>query len=186
MVSLQPSCPIIAGAAELPSTQINIAEQQLEKHSTDRTILWEELPKASTEKCPTDRIILWEELPKATTEITKDASEEEREMMKEMVVPSFSGASINTSLPSMMWNSYDEMAKTEAGTVDMIPICPTVSGIFEFPDSKQINECLLDSQSTWEKPSNHDENINTECALHLKGHANLVEQKVGKKSSRPF
>ncbi|XP_067435298.1 uncharacterized protein ehbp1l1a isoform X8 [Thunnus thynnus] len=185
MVSLQPSCPIIAGAAELPSTQINIAEQQLEKHSTDRTILWEELPKASTEKCPTDRIILWEELPKATTEITKDASEEEREMMKEMVVPSFSGAAINTSLPSMMWNSYDEMAKTEAGTVDMIPICPTVSGIFEFPDSKQINECLLDSQSTWEKPSNHDENINTECALHLKGHANLVEQKVGKKSSCP-
>lgn len=187
MVSLQPSCPVIAGEAELPCTQINIAEQQLEKHSTDRTILWEELPKAITERCPTDRIVLWEELPKATTEITRDASEEEREMIKEMVsmVPSFPDAAINTSLSSMMWNSYDEMAKTEAGTVDMIPTCPTVSGIFEFPDSKQINECLLDSQSTWEKPSNHDEIIKTECALHLKGHADLIEQMVEKKSSCP-
>ncbi|XP_029311069.1 uncharacterized protein ehbp1l1a isoform X1 [Cottoperca gobio] len=67
MVSLQPSCPIVAGATEL-QTQVNNAEQQLQKHHTSRTILWEELPKSTTIKCPTDKTILWEELPKVTTE----------------------------------------------------------------------------------------------------------------------
>ncbi|CAK6968618.1 uncharacterized protein ehbp1l1a isoform X9 [Scomber scombrus] len=167
MVSLQPSCPVVAGAAEIPSIEINIAKQQLDKKPTHRTVLWEELPKAITEHCSTDRTIEWEELPKATTEITRDASEEEREMIKEMV-QSFPSAAINTRLPSMMWNNDDEIkTKTEAGTVDMIPICTTASGIFEFPDTKQTNEGLQYSQATWEKPSKHEEIRNTECVPYF-------------------
>ncbi|XP_044041123.1 uncharacterized protein ehbp1l1a isoform X12 [Siniperca chuatsi] len=187
-VSLQLSCPIVAGAAELPSeTQINNAEQQLEKDSTNRTIQWEELPKATTVKCPTDMTILWEELPKVTTEVTRNASEEE--MIKEMVstVPSFPGAAMITSLPSMKFDTDDEMkTNTEVGMADLLPLCPTASRIFELTaTAKQRNECLLDSGSIWDKPSKDNEIITTEGALHLKGHADLVEQMVDKKSSCP-
>ncbi|XP_049425539.1 uncharacterized protein ehbp1l1a isoform X5 [Epinephelus fuscoguttatus] len=141
MVSLQPSCPIVAGAAEHSSqTQINNAEQLLEKPPTNKTILWEELPKATTIKFPTDKTIQWEELPKATTEVTRNASEGEMEMIKEMV-----------SLPSMTLDTGDEMkTDTEAGMADLLPTGPK----FEFiATAKQTNECLLDSKSTWEKPS---------------------------------
>ncbi|KAL7375270.1 hypothetical protein ABVT39_014511 [Epinephelus coioides] len=141
MVSLQPSCPIVAGAAEHSSqTQINNAEQLLEKPPTTKTILWEELPKATTIKFPTDKTIQWEELPKATTAVTRNASEGEMEMIKEMV-----------SLPSMTLDTGDEMkTDTEAGMADLLPIGPK----FQFiATAKQTNECLLGSKSTWEKPS---------------------------------
>lgn len=150
MVSLQPSCPIVADAAELPSpTQINHDEQQLEKHPTNRTIQWEELPKATTIKCPTDKTILWEELPKVTT-VTGKASKEGPEMIKEMVSP-----------PSMMVDTGDEMkANPEAGMADLLQIDPTVRGISEFTATvKQTNECLLDSKSTWDKPSKANEMV---------------------------
>lgn len=187
MVSPQPSCPIVADAAKLPSqTQINNAEQQLQKHPTNSTILWEELPKATTVKYPTDKTIFWEELPKVTTEVTGNASEEEMEMTKEMVrmAPLFPGAATITSTPSMMLDTDDEMkTNIEGGVVGLLPICP-VSGIFEFTaTAKQANECQLDSESTWDKPSKDNEIIATEDALHLKGHADLVEQMVDTKSS---
>lgn len=184
MVSLQPSCPIVAGAAELLSqTQINNVEQQLEKQRTNRAILWEELPKATTVKCPTDKTILWEELPKVTIEVTRNSSEEEMTMIKEMVsmVPSFPGTAMITNLPSLMLDTDDEMkTKTEAG-MDLLRMCPTVSSIFEFTaTAKQTNEFLLKSESTWDKPSKDYEIITTEGARHLKGHADPVEQMVDK------
>ncbi|XP_031733538.1 uncharacterized protein ehbp1l1a isoform X6 [Anarrhichthys ocellatus] len=157
MVSLQPSCPVVAGAAQLSSqTQINNAEQRLQKHPTNRTIVWEELPKAPTVKCPTDQTILWEELPKVTTEATKNTSEEEMEMTKERV-----------SLSSMMLNTGDEMKRyTEAGIVDQLPEHPTVSDIFEFTaTAKQTDECLLDSKSTWDTPS-EDNDIVDKTSSH--------------------
>ncbi|XP_068569758.1 uncharacterized protein ehbp1l1a isoform X2 [Cebidichthys violaceus] len=157
MVSLQPSCPVVAGAAQLPSqTQINNAEQRLQKHPTNRTIVWEELPKAPTVKCQTDQTILWEELPKVTTEATKNSSEEEMEMTKERV-----------SLSSMMLNTGDEMKTyTEAGIADQLPIHPTVSDIFEFTaTAKQTDECLLDSKSAWDTPS-EDNDIVDKMSSH--------------------
>ncbi|XP_037615260.1 uncharacterized protein ehbp1l1a isoform X4 [Sebastes umbrosus] len=154
-VSPQPSCPIVAGAAELPSqTQINNAEQQLQKHPTNRTILWEELPKATTIKCPTDKTILWAELPKVTTEVTRNevtrkASEEEMEFIKEMA-----------SLSSMLLIGDEMTTDTEAGMTDLSPISPTVSGVFEFAiTARQTDECLLDSKSTWDTPSKDNEMV---------------------------
>uniref|UniRef100_A0A3B4TJZ1 EH domain-binding protein 1-like protein 1 n=1 Tax=Seriola dumerili TaxID=41447 RepID=A0A3B4TJZ1_SERDU len=159
MVSLQPSGPVGSDAAEPPShTQINNAEQQLEKHPANTTIQWEELPKA-------------------TTEITRNTSEEEMEMIREMVsnAPLFPDA-------AMMLDTDDEMkTKTEAEMADLLPTCPAVSGILEFPaTAKQMNECLLDSESIQNNPSKDKEILITECALHLKGQADLAEQIVDK------
>ncbi|XP_039677919.1 uncharacterized protein ehbp1l1a isoform X4 [Perca fluviatilis] len=144
MVSLQPSCTIVAGAEELTSqTQIKNAEQQLKKHPTNKTILWEELPKANTIKYPTQKTIIWEELPKVSTEVTR-RSEEEMEMV---------------SLPSMMLDTGDGIkTNTEAGIADLLPMRPTVSTLFEFTaTAKQIDKCLLDSKSTWDTPSRDNE-----------------------------
>ncbi|XP_035849410.1 uncharacterized protein ehbp1l1a isoform X3 [Sander lucioperca] len=144
MVSLQPSCTIVAGAEELASqTQIRNAEQQLKKHPSNKTILWEELPKANTIKYPTQNTIIWEELPKVSTEVTR-RSEEEMEM---------------ASLPSMMLDTGDGIkTNTEAGIADLLPMWPTVSTLFEFTaTAKQIDECLLDSKSTWDTPSRDNE-----------------------------
>ncbi|XP_023279561.1 uncharacterized protein LOC111667929 isoform X2 [Seriola lalandi dorsalis] len=157
MVSLQPSGPVGSDAAEPPSqTQINNAEQQLEKHPANTTIQWEELPKA-------------------TTAITRNTSEEEMEMIREMVsnAPLFPDA-------AMMLDTDDEMkTKTEAGMADLLPMCPAVSGILEFPaTAKQMNECLLDSESIQNNPSKDKEILITECAVHLKGQADLAEQIV--------
>ncbi|XP_071334287.1 uncharacterized protein ehbp1l1a isoform X9 [Trachinotus anak] len=159
MVSLQPSCPVGSGAAEPPSqTQINNAEQQLEKHPTNTTILWEDLPKA-------------------ITAITRNTSEEETEMIREMVsnVPLFPD-------DAMMLGTDDEMkTKTEAGVTDPLPVCSAVSGILEFPaTAKQMNECLVDSKCTWNNTSKDKEIVITECALHLKGQVYLAEQVVDK------
>ncbi|XP_038586015.1 uncharacterized protein ehbp1l1a isoform X3 [Micropterus salmoides] len=189
-VSLQPSSPIVIGAAELPSqTQINNAELQLEKHCTNRTIQWEELPKATTVKLPTDKTILWEELPKVTAGVTRNASEEEMEITKEMVsiVPSFSGAAMITNLPSMKLDTDDEIkTDTEDGMGDLLPIFPTFSRIFELTaNDKQSNEGLLDSKCTSDKPSKDNGTITTEGALTLKGHADLIEQMADKKSPCP-
>lgn len=124
MVSLQPACPIVAGAAEPPShNEIKNTEQHSENHPKSRTIQWEELPKATTQKLHSDRTIQWEELPKRT-----------------ILYPA------------------------------------TV---------KQSNECLLDSMSTWNKSSMDNEIRTTECALHLKGQMDLVEQMVKVSSYQP-
>ncbi|XP_053271565.1 uncharacterized protein ehbp1l1a isoform X2 [Pleuronectes platessa] len=142
MVSLQPSCPVVAGAAESQSqTQIINAEQMLEKHPTNRTILWEELPK---------------------------------------VLPMFPGA-------AMMLNSDDELkTKTETEMTDLLPICPAVSGIFEFSGTaEKMNECPLDSQSTRNKTPKNKGIPTSDCTLHLKEEANLVKQTVDKNSSHP-
>ncbi|XP_034412576.1 uncharacterized protein ehbp1l1a isoform X4 [Cyclopterus lumpus] len=144
MVSLHPSCPV-AGAAQLPSqTQINNAEQRLQTHPTNRTIVWEELPKAPTVKCPKDQTILWEELPKVTTDATRNALEEEMEKTIEMV-----------SLSSTMLDTGDEMkTNTAAGISNLMPIYQTVSDIFEFTAAAQLkDEYLLDSKYTLDTPS---------------------------------
>nr|XP_020450565.1 uncharacterized protein LOC109957211 isoform X2 [Monopterus albus] len=163
MVLLQPSCPVVAGAPELSfQTQINNAEHQLEKHPTDKTIQWEEPPKGMTEA-------------------TKNTSENESDMATETVT-------IVTPSPgaAMMLDTGDEMkTEIEDGIIDLLPICPTVSGIFEFPvTTKQMNEHLLDSESAWSKPSK-DEVIITESALHLQEQAGQVEQMVNIDSSQP-
>ncbi|XP_076580742.1 uncharacterized protein ehbp1l1a isoform X3 [Chaetodon auriga] len=186
MASLQPSCPIVAGAAETPSqTQIDNAEQQLEKYPTSRTVLWEELPTATTVKCPTDKPIIWVELPKVTTEVTRNTSEEEIKRLKEIVstAPSLYDTAMTTSLSSTMLDTDDEMkTKTEAEMTDLSLICPAV-GVFEFTaTAKQTDECLLDSESTWDKPSKDNEFITTDGAFHLQGHADLAQQMVCKKS----
>ncbi|XP_040887350.1 uncharacterized protein ehbp1l1a isoform X2 [Toxotes jaculatrix] len=155
-------CPVDAGAAEPSSqTQINSAEQQLEKLPTNRTIQWEKLPRTNKEK-------------------TRNASEEE--MIREMVsnVPSFSGAALAS-------DTEDELkTKTEAGISDLLPVCPGVSGLFDFSDAAELmNECRLDSVSTWNKPSKDKEILTTDNALHLKGQADLLEQMEDKSSSHP-
>ncbi|KAI9545750.1 hypothetical protein NQZ68_033882 [Dissostichus eleginoides] len=143
--SLQPSCPIVAGAEEPPSqTKINNAEQQLQRHPTNTTILWEELPKSTTIKCSTDKIILWEELPKVSTDVSRKASETEMKMIKEMV-----------SVSSMMLYTGNELkTRTEPGIADQLPICPTASSIFESTaTAKQTDKIQLDRESTFETPS---------------------------------
>ncbi|XP_051285537.1 uncharacterized protein ehbp1l1a isoform X5 [Dicentrarchus labrax] len=186
MISLQPSCQIAAGAKEpLSQAQIDNAEQHLEKHPTNRTIIWEELPKATTVKCPTDKTILWEELPKVTTELTRNTSEDKKKIIKEMVsvVPSLPGAAMITSLWTTMLDTEDEMKrKTEVGMAGLLPICPTVSRKFEFTASANQTECVLDSDKG-DKSSKDNEVLTTVGALHLKGHADLVEQIGDKKSS---
>ncbi|TKS92541.1 Ras-related protein [Collichthys lucidus] len=178
MASLQPSSPFVADAAEPSSqTQINNAEQQLEKRPTNRAILWEELPKVTTVKCPTDKTILWVELPQVTTEVTRNTSEEEMKITKEMVamVPSLPSSTMITSLSSMMLDPDDEIkTTTEAGMADLFAFTAT---------TKQTNE--LDTQSTCDKPSKDNEIITTEGALYSKGHTDLVEQMVDKNSSHP-
>lgn len=181
MASLQPSSPIVAGAAEAPfHTQMNNVEQQLEKHPTNRTILWEELPKSTTVICPTDNTILWVELPKVTPEVTRNTSEEEIKMIKEMVsmVPSLPGRAMTTSVSSTILDTDDEIkTETEAGKANLLQICPTVSGIFEFTaTAKQTDECLLICDSTWDKPSKNNEIITNEVAVDLKGHADTVDK----------
>ncbi|XP_027139679.1 uncharacterized protein ehbp1l1a isoform X3 [Larimichthys crocea] len=178
MASLQPSSPFVADAAEPSSqTQINNAEQQLEKHPTNSAILWEELPKVATVKCPTDKTILWVELPQVTTEVTRNTSEEEMKMTKEMVtmVPSLPSSTMITSLSSMMLDPDDDIkTTTEAGMEDLFAFTAT---------TKQTNE--LDTQCTCDKPSKDKEIITTESALYSKGQTDLVKQMVDKKSSHP-
>ncbi|XP_037333981.2 uncharacterized protein ehbp1l1a isoform X3 [Pungitius pungitius] len=145
LVSLEPSCQVVAGATQrLSQTQINNAEQRLQKPPTNRTIVWEELPKASTVKCPTDQTILWEELPKATQETTQNSSEKELEMTREMI-----------SLSSTVSKAGDvKKTNKEAGIADLMPIYPTVGNIFKFTvTAEQTEECLLNSKSTWDLPS---------------------------------
>nr|XP_046236312.1 uncharacterized protein ehbp1l1a isoform X3 [Scatophagus argus] len=178
MAPLQPSCPIIAGAAEPPShTQINKAEQQLKKHPTNRSILWEELPKSTPVKCPTDKTILWVELPKVAPETTRNTAEEEMKMIKETVtVVPLSGSAMISSLSSTVLDMDDETkTTTKAGMADLLPICPTVSSIFELTaPAKQTDECLpLDIDSTLDKPSDNNEVITS--ALHLEVQADRVE-----------
>ncbi|XP_032400285.1 uncharacterized protein ehbp1l1a isoform X3 [Etheostoma spectabile] len=144
MVSLQPSCTIVAGAEELASqTQIKNAVQELKKHPTNKTIVWEELPKANTINYPTQKTITWEELPKVSTKVTR-RSEEEMEMV---------------GLPSMMLDTGDGIkTNTEDGNADLLPMWPTVSTLFEFTaTAKQIDECQLDSKSTCDTPSRDNE-----------------------------
>ncbi|XP_034712555.1 uncharacterized protein ehbp1l1a isoform X3 [Etheostoma cragini] len=144
MVSLQPSCTIFAGAEELASqTQIKNAKQELKKHPTNKTIVWEDLPKANTINYPTQKTITWEELPKVSTEVTR-RSEEEMEVV---------------GLPSMMLDTGDGIkTNTEDGNADLLPMWPTISTLFEFTaTAKQIDECLLDSKSTCDTPSRDNE-----------------------------
>lgn len=165
MVSVQPACPNVAGAAEPPShNEIKNAEQHLENLPKSRTIQWEELPKATTQKMYADRTIQWEE-PKRTIEVKTD---EEMDMTTEMVsiVPSSPGAAIMLEINNEMKTT------TEAGR----EYCATV---------KQLNECLLDSTSTWCKASMDNEIITTEWALHLKGQMDLEEQMVNVRSFQP-
>ncbi|KAM8898678.1 uncharacterized protein ehbp1l1a isoform 3-T3 [Spinachia spinachia] len=145
LVSLEPSCQVVAGATQLPpETQINNAEQRLQKHPTNRIIEWKELPKASTVKCLTDQTILWEELPKVTKETTKNSSEQEMEMTREMV-----------SLSSTLLKAGNVMkTNTEAGIAEVMPLYPTVGNLFKFTvTAEQTEECLLNSKSTWNLPS---------------------------------
>lgn len=176
MASQQPSFPIVACSAGPPSQiQRSNAKQLVKENPTNRTVQWEELPKAVTVICPAENTMLWAELPKVTTDVTRKTSEEEMKLMKEMVstAPSPPSTTMVTSLSSTMLDTYDEMkTKTKARMPDLLPSCSTVSSIFEFPaTAKQMNECLLDSESTWD-----EEVITTEDALHSKGHEDLVEQ----------
>ncbi|KAM8747164.1 uncharacterized protein ehbp1l1a isoform 4-T4 [Acanthopagrus schlegelii] len=177
MSSQQPSCPIIAGAAEPQSeTQINYPEQ----HLITRTILWEELPKSTTLKCPTDKIIQWVELPKVTTDVTRNTPEEEIKTLKEMVSMDqlLPGIAMTPSLSSKMLDTDDDSrTKTEAGIADMTLICPTVSGMFEFiATAKHTNESLLESDFMWVKPTEDNDSITTESGLHFKGNTDLDYQ----------
>uniref|UniRef100_A0AAQ4QXU9 EH domain binding protein 1-like 1a n=1 Tax=Gasterosteus aculeatus aculeatus TaxID=481459 RepID=A0AAQ4QXU9_GASAC len=164
LVSLEPSCQVVAGATQLPSqTQISNAELQLQKCPTNKTVVWEELPKTSTVKCPTDQTILWEELPKVTKEIARKSSEEEMEMTRRKVV----------CLSSTVLKTSNEMkTNTETGIADLMPIYPTVSNIFKCSvTAEQTEECLLNSKSTWDTPSEDKDIVHktssTPCAQHV-------------------
>ncbi|AWO95795.1 putative EH domain-binding protein 1-like protein 1 [Scophthalmus maximus] len=149
VVSLQPSYPVVAGAAEpLSQNLINNAEQKLEKYPKNRTIFCEELPKV-------------------TTEITRNTSEEEMETIREIVcnIPVFPGADTDDGMKTKM--------------ADLLPICQyEFSGLFEYPaTAEKINECLLDSESTRNKPAKDEDILTNECALHLKECVPEIENK---------
>uniref|UniRef100_A0A3Q2VNA7 EH domain-binding protein 1-like protein 1 n=1 Tax=Haplochromis burtoni TaxID=8153 RepID=A0A3Q2VNA7_HAPBU len=147
VVLLQSTCSI--GAAKpLSQTQVNNAEQQLQKPPNSSTIQWEELPKMTTESYPADRIILWEELPKVTTEEIRKAPQKDSEMMKEMA---------------------DTQMETNRKAGILLP-GPTISSTFGFPTtSEQTSESLVHSESTWKKSSKDFEVATTELALHPEG-----------------
>ncbi|XP_005753041.1 uncharacterized protein ehbp1l1a isoform X4 [Pundamilia nyererei] len=147
VVLLQSTCSI--GAAKpLSQTQVNNAEQQLQKPPNSSTIQWEELPKMTTESYPADRIILWEELPKVTTEEIRKAPQKDSEMMKEMA---------------------DTQMETNRKAGILLP-GPTISSTFGFPTtSEQTSESLVHSESTWKKSSKDFEIATTELALHPEG-----------------
>ncbi|XP_076738547.1 uncharacterized protein ehbp1l1a isoform X7 [Maylandia zebra] len=147
VVLLQSTCSI--GAAKpLSQTQVNNAEQQLQKPPNSSTIQWEELPKMTTESYPADRIILWEELPKVTTEEIRKAPQKDSEMMKEMA---------------------DTQMETNRKAGILLP-GPTISSTFGFPTtSEQTSESLVHNESTWKKSSKDFEVATTELALHPEG-----------------
>ncbi|XP_035810133.2 uncharacterized protein ehbp1l1a isoform X4 [Amphiprion ocellaris] len=186
LVLPQSSCSIVTGAAGLPSqTEINLSEQESQKHPSSRIIQWEELPKVTTEKYPTDRILLWEELPKATTEETRKASE--LEMIEETVgtVPLFPSAYTMLHTDD---NAVDDEIKstTDAGRAELLPICPTAGCTFKFHTTiKETIESPLDRESTWNKPSKDSEIITPECPLHVERHVDPAEQMVYNNSSNP-
>ncbi|XP_008283394.1 uncharacterized protein ehbp1l1a isoform X2 [Stegastes partitus] len=187
LVLPQSSCFVTGATGLSTQTQINHAEQQSQKHPSNRIVQWEELPKVATEKYPTDRIILWEELPKAATEETRKASEEEVEMIEEIVgtVPLFPGVSMMLHTDD---NDVDDEIKTkaDAGGADLLPICPTNSGTFEFPTIvKKSDESLLASDFTWNEPSKDNDIITTEHPLHVERHVDLAEQMIDNNSSNP-
>ncbi|XP_060887483.1 uncharacterized protein ehbp1l1a isoform X2 [Labrus mixtus] len=161
----------VADMAELPShTQINNTEQQLQEYPTNRTTVWEELPKATPVKYPTDKSILWEELPKVSIELNK--SVEGIKTLKEMVrmVPPLSDAAITTGQPAMSEKTDEINTKTEAGMADLLPECP--------------NECptFMDSELSWDKSRNKPIKDNeVKDALCFKGHVDLVEHEMDKK-----
>ncbi|XP_047192521.1 uncharacterized protein ehbp1l1a isoform X4 [Scophthalmus maximus] len=146
VVSLQPSYPVVAGAAEpLSQNLINNAEQKLEKYPKNRTIFCEELPKV-------------------TTEITRNTSEEEMETIREIVcnIPVFPGADTDDGMKTKM--------------ADLLQY--EFSGLFEYPaTAEKINECLLDSESTRNKPAKDEDILTNECALHLKECVPEIENK---------
>lgn len=160
--------------------QISNTEQQLEKHPTDRTVLWEELPKSTAVNFPTDNIIQWVELPKVTPEVTRSTSQEE---IKEMVsmAPLLPGTAMTTSGSSTILDKDDEIKKgTDAWNANLFHICPTESGLLEITTTaKQIDNSQLISDSAWDKPSNNNEFIINDDALDLKGHADPVVKNTG-------
>lgn len=173
IASLQPSS---SNPAKAPAhMQISNTEQQLEKHPTDRTVLWEELPKSTAVNFPTDNIIQWVELPKVTPEVTRNTSQEE---LKEMVsmAPLLPGTAMTTSGFSTILDKDDEIKKgTDALKANLFHICPTESGLLEIPTTaEQIDNSLLISDSAWDKPSNNNEFIINDDALDLKGHSDPV------------
>uniref|UniRef100_A0A3Q4I7C6 Uncharacterized LOC102797229 n=1 Tax=Neolamprologus brichardi TaxID=32507 RepID=A0A3Q4I7C6_NEOBR len=147
VVLLQSTCSI--GAAKpLSQTQVNNAEQQLQKPPKSSTIQWEELPKMTTESYPADRIILWEELPKVTTEEIRKAPQKDSEVMKEMA---------------------DTQMETNRKAGILLP-GPTISSTFGFPTtSKQTTESLVHNESTWKKSSKDFGIATTELPLHPEG-----------------
>ncbi|KAG7495850.1 hypothetical protein JOB18_006471 [Solea senegalensis] len=156
VVSLQPSYPDVADAVQpLPQIQIDNTEQKLEKHLTNATLLCEELTEG-------------------TTETDENATEEEPEVLREVVsdIPVFPGI-------AKILDSDNEM-KTETGIVDPFPVFKPVSDICESPaTARAINHCLLDSESTRNKKT---EIPTDEHALGLKGQEEPVEQIADNKS----
>ncbi|XP_028284692.1 uncharacterized protein ehbp1l1a isoform X2 [Parambassis ranga] len=174
IVILPPPCLIVTDSGEPPFPK--------QKHPTNRTIQWEELPKSTTEKCTTEMLIIWEELPKATGEETNNTSAGEMEMIKEMVdtTPLFPGAS------SILHIDGAEMKrKSDANMVDLMPVCSTISGTTEFPSSaEQKVGSHLDSEFTQTQLSK-DDTKTTECAFHFEGQVDLL-QMTDKNSSNPL
>lgn len=172
IASLQPSS---SNPAKAPThTPISNTEQQLEKNPTDRTLLWEELPKSTAVKFPTDNI-QWLELPKVTPELARNTSQEE---IKELVsmTPLLLGTAMTTRSSSAIFDKDDEIKKgTDAWKANLLHVCPTESELLEITTTaKQIDNSLLISDSAWDKPSKNNECIIDDDALDLKGHADPV------------
>ncbi|KAM3589921.1 uncharacterized protein V6R79_000033 [Siganus canaliculatus] len=170
----QPSSLVAAGTAEVPfQTQINNAGQPQEIHPANRTLLWEELPKAKPVTCPTEKPIEWVELPRVTPEAMKKTLEEEINMNKETLAMTQSiPDSAIPSLSSKMLNANPEIkATTQAGMTDLLPVISTANYEFtELTTMNKTNECQY-KDSTLDKHKKEVKHLATDDALHFEGHA---------------
>lgn len=173
MVSLLPSCPVVASAPGFPSTQTLTAEQQLEG-------------------CPTDRSILWEKPAKETTSLSMFTSEEERERLRGVanMASSCPSAATVPGFPSRKTEAIEPMkAEREPAMVDLMPTCPRVAGTFGFPSlEKQTEESPVDSEAIWQKPLKEKDMITIESTTHLdrlKGDVELMKNMVAMEPSCP-
>lgn len=147
MPSPQPSGPGPADPAEALSP--SHIRNDLAAHRTDKTIVWEELPKSTSVKCLADSNIQWTELPRVNPEAT-------RYMPSAGVSTKMSSCSL-TQKTEAEWTDMSQRHSVTWST--LLETCPTVTTVVGMPSREPVKEPHWPSKPVWEKQLKPEEPV---------------------------